>query len=94
MCVLSQPEKHTAAASFCLLFGGDRRGRGSERLTAGLLRFKSCLTGHYSLLVLSLACFFFLPNLSFPLIPLQCASGFFAWNTEIACVLFYLSGIQ
>lgn len=32
-----------------------------------------------------------------PLIPLRCASGFFfffAWNTEIACVLFYLSGIQ
>lgn len=65
MCVCCQGPITTttpAAASFCLHFGGDRRGRGSERLTAGLLRFQAGLSGPCSLLVLSLAFLFFLPK--------------------------------
>lgn len=58
------PRTTTATASFSLHFGGDRRGRGSERLTAGLLWLKAFLTGPCSLLVLSLACIFFPSKIS------------------------------
>lgn len=46
--------------SASILDPGDRRGRGSERLTAGLLRLQACLTGPCSRLVLSLAFFLFI----------------------------------
>lgn len=69
------PRKHTAAT--ILEAGSGGRGR---RLTTGLLWFQACLTGPCGLLVLSSAGFFFLPNLSFPLIPQCGASGAFAWN--------------
>lgn len=93
MCVLSGPKTTTPAASSFLDVGGERRGKSSYRLTAGLLWFQAFLTGPCSLLVLSLASLFFLPKSLFP--PLVCSEvpvGF--WNTEIACVLFYLSGTQ
>lgn len=93
-CVGCEGPRTDTAASFCLHFGGDRRGRGSERLTAGLLRFMACLTGLCSLLVLSLACLFFCPKSLFPPHSDAMCQWVFAWNTEIACVLFYLSGIQ
>lgn len=94
-CVCCQsPGSTTAADYFCLPFRGDRRGRGSERLTAGLLRLKACLTGLCCLLVLSLACVFFLPKSNFPPHSAALCQWVIAWNTEIACVLFYLSGIQ
>lgn len=94
-CVCCQGRRTaTADASFCLRFKGDRRGRGSERLTAGLLRLKACLTGLCSLLVLSLAGVFFLPKSYFPPHSVAMCQWVIAWNTEIACVLFYLSGIQ
>lgn len=51
------PGAAAATARFSLHFGGDRRGRGRGRLTAGLLWLKAFLTGPCSLLVLSLAFF-------------------------------------
>ena len=94
MCAVRTQETATASASFCLHFEGDRRGRGSERLTAGLLRFQAGLTGPGCLLGFSLACVFFLPKSLFPPHSAAMCQWVFAWNTEIACVLFYLSGIQ